>query len=108
MFCCLLIGSFIGLVSGIYFRGGGGFRRSILVFFFVVFIIFDVVVVCLMHEVWSGIPFSFERTAFYTNCFHEVLHGSPAFRFSFGILSLLGSIPGIAAAFFLRDFVIGK
>jgi hypothetical protein len=71
VFCCLLIGSFIGLVSGIYFRGGGGFRRSILVFLFVVFIIADLVVVCLMHEVWSGIPFSFVPTAFYTNTIIE-------------------------------------
>ena len=38
----------------------------------------------------------------------EVYDSILLFRIIFSILSLLGSIPGIAAAFFFHDFVIGK
>ena len=111
--CCILIGSIIGLVSGIYFKGGGGFRRSIFVFLFVIFIIFDIAIASLMNQVWSGNCFSFEKTFFFI--FTEEFKDQDSedrrcreFREVFSFFSILSSIPGIIAAFYFRDFVVGK
>jgi len=108
--CCILIGSIIGLVSGIYFKGGGGFRRSIFVFVFVIFIISDIAIASLMNQVWSGDCFSFEKTFFFTEVFKDQDSDwrCREFRVLFSILSILSSIPGIIAAFYFRDFVVGK
>ena len=113
LMCCILIGSIISLVSGIYFIGGGGFRRSIFVFLFVIFIIFDMVIASLMNQVWSGSCFSFEKTYFFTRVtkYENSLNSEwmcRDFRDRFVFFSILSSIPGIIAAFYFRDFVVGK
>ena len=109
LMCCILIGSIIGLVSGIYFKGGGGFRRSIFVFLFVIFIISDIAIASLMNQVWSGSCFSFERTGFFTEFTYQYSDWRCSqFRAQFSIVSILSSIPGIIAAFYFRDFVVGK
>ena len=109
LMCCILIGSIIGLVSGIYFKGGGGFRRSIFVFLFVIFIIFDIAIASLMNQVWSGNCFSFEKTLFFTEFeYQDSDWRCREFREVFSFFSILSSIPGIIAAFYFRDFVVGK
>jgi hypothetical protein len=101
--CPILAGSFIGLLSGIYFKRGGGFRRAIVSFVFVLIIFADFIIALSMHEIWSGSCFLFEETYFYTR------EGSCAnFRLPFFIFILIGSILGIAAAFFFRDFIVGE